>query len=142
MDGPARTRAWVAAAAIGALAPAAATAGDLTVRVEGLRSADGAVLVAVCGPDTFTTADCEHAARAEPGAAVTIRGVPPGRWAVQAIHDENRDGTLNRRLLLPTEGLAFSRDAPMRRGPPAFDDAALAVGPEGGTVTLTMRYFQ
>lgn len=143
MDGPVRTRTGIAATvAWCALLPAAAGAGDLTIRVDGLRSGEGAVLVALCGAETFTTETCETRGEASAGSAVVLRGVAPGTYAVQAIHDENRDGALNRRFLLPTEGLAFSRDAPMRRGPPRFDDAAIEVGPEGGTVSMTMRYFQ
>jgi uncharacterized protein (DUF2141 family) len=115
------------------------------VRVEGLRSTQGSVLVALCSRDEFLGASCGHLARAEArsGAAeVTFAGVAPGLYAVQAIHDENDDGELDRDLLgLPREGMAFSRDAPMRRGPPRFADAAVAIGPAGEAITISMRYF-
>ena len=124
------------------LAAGAAVAGNLTVRTDGLRSTVGEVLVALCTAETFTTRGCAINGRAPAGRDVTLRDVPPGVYAVQAVHDEDGDGDLDRGLLLPTEGIGFSRDAPMRRGPPRFDDAAIRVGPEGGTVELTMRYFQ
>ena len=145
MHGPAPRRAFLAGAVLLStlsLVPVGAFAGDLVVHVNGLRSTGGEALVALCDEATFTTRDCALNGRAAAGRDVTVRDVPPGTYAVQAIHDENGDGDLNRRFLLPTEGIGFSRDAPMRRGPPQFSDAAIRVGPEGGTIDLTMRYFQ
>ena len=121
---------------------APAIAADLRVVATGLRSAEGQLLVAVCPEADFTTFECPHVGIAPTSeGAVVIRGVPPGTYAVQAIHDENGNGMLDRRLFRPTEGMAFSRDAPMRRGPPQFGDAALAVT-GNGTISVTMRYFQ
>lgn len=145
MHGPAPGRAFPAGAgAVLALCVTigAASAGNLTIHVDGLRSAGGEVLVALCTAETFTTRTCAITGRAPAGRDVTLRDVPPGLYAVQAIHDENGDGDLNRRLLIPTEGVGFSRDAPMRRGPPRFEDAAVPVGPGDATLDLTMRYFQ
>lgn len=127
------------------LLPATSVAEVVTVNVENLRSARGSVLVAICSRDTFLDMSCGHRGRAQAraGAAeLTIEDVPPGVYAVQAIHDENGNGKLDRDLFgWPEEGLAFSRDAPMRRGPPRFADAAVAIGGAGEAITLTMRYF-
>lgn len=146
MHGPvpsiARRRRVAACCLLCASAPGAAVAGDLTVRLDGLRSGAGQVLVAVCGAATFTRRDCAIKGSAPAGEAVVLRDVPPGDYAVQAVHDENANGDLDRGLFLPTEGIGFSRDAPMRRGPPTFADAAIRVGPDGGTISLTMRYFR
>lgn len=119
-----------------------AQAADLRVEVAGLRSTQGTLLVAVCTPQTFARRGCPHvaAAPASEGAA-TVPDIPPGTWAVQVIHDEDGNGTLTRRGFLPDEGMAFSRDAPMRMGPPRFADAAFALK-GSGTVTVTMRYFR
>ncbi len=115
----------------------------MTVAIAGLRSGAGDLLVAFCDRATFTKRGCAITGRAAASAgAVVLADVPPGDYAVQAIHDEDGDGDLDRGLVLPTEGVGFSRDAPMRRGPPRFEDAAIRVGPEGGTLTLTMRYFR
>lgn len=133
-------------AALGAvLLPAASAAEDVTVRVENLRSTQGGVLVAICSREAFLAMNCGHRERAQAraGAAeVTFADVPPGVYAVQAIHDENDNGEIDLSLFgLPKEGMAFSRDAPMRRGPPRFADAAVAIGGGGEGITLTMRYF-
>ena len=127
---------------IAAMCGGAATAADVTVRVLGLRSAEGAIRVAICPEDRFTRAACPYAAAAPASRpAVTVAGVPDGVYAVQAFHDEDGDGRLDRRGLRPSEGLAFSNDAPMRMGPPRFRDAAVRVR-GNGMLTLTMRYFE
>ncbi len=122
---------------------APAFAADLEVRVTDLRSTDGQLLVAVCPQADFASDRCTltGSAPASDG-AVTIRGIPPGTYAVQAVHDENGNGTLDLRFRVqPLEGMGFSRDAPIRRGPPRFGDAALAIRGDG-TISLAMRYFQ
>ncbi len=100
---------------VGARADAAA--GDVTVRVENLRNDSGSVLVAICTAKEFLGPDCPHhgSARARMRSAeVTVGGVPPGPYAVQAIHDENDNLDLDRNLMgMPREGVGFSRDAPM-----------------------------
>lgn len=122
----------------------AAPAADLMVMVVGLRSAAGSVRVAVCPEASFLTASCPHAAAAPASqSTVRIRDVPPGTYAIQVFHDENGDGKLDRgRFGRPLEGMAFSRDAPMRLGPPRFSDAAFRLGDDNARATLTMRYFQ
>ena len=71
-----------------------------------------------------------------------LGGVPPGSYAVQAIHDENDNGELDRNLIgRPREGMAISRDPPMRMGPPRFSDAVVEISEGGGSVTLHMKYF-
>lgn len=130
----------------GALVGAAqAAAADVTVQIENLRSGEGTVLVAICTPEGFLGMDCTHHARtkARPGTAeVTVAGVRPGAYAVQAIHDENNNSELDRTIIgLPREGMAISRDAPMHMGPPRFADAVVRIGEGGGSITLHMRYF-
>ena len=141
--GRAGVAAMVGAAAM-TLASQASSA-DVRVKVEGVRSAQGQVLVALCTPRTFLGPTCEAAgsARARAGTTeVVIRGVAPGVYAAQAVHDENGNADLDRGPLgLPLEGLGFSRDAPLRAGPPRFADAAVQVPERGGVLSFAMRYF-
>ncbi|TFL16328.1 DUF2141 domain-containing protein [Jannaschia formosa] len=123
--------------------PDPAGAGELRIAVAGLRSPEGVVRVAVCPEGSFTRSDCPWtgtAPAARPGVVVT--GLPEGVYAVQAFHDEDSNGDLNRRGLRLREGIAFSNDAPMRFGPPRFRDAAVRVGAAGGRLTLLMRYYE
>lgn len=117
-------------------------AGDVWVEVSGLRSAEGVVRVAICPEESFTTRTCPHVGSAPASAPrVRVSGVPDGVYAVQAFHDEDGDGDLARRGLRPTEGLAFSNGARMRRGPPRFSDAAIRVAGDV-RVPITMRYYR
>jgi len=127
-------------------APRADTAPvTLQVTVTNVRNDHGHVRVAVCPRASFLQPNCawHAAAPAHVGSVVvTVPGLPPGVYAVQSYLDENDDGKINRGLLgLPTEGIGFSNDAPMRFGPPSFDDAAIRLGPAGRAVSLRLRYF-
>ncbi len=133
--------AWTVLATL--VAPLAAQAADLRIEVGGLRNASGTVYAAVCTEDEFLQPACAYFGSAPASApVVTVADVPPGTYAVQVIHDENDNQTLDRPGLLPTEGMGFSRDAPMRFGPPRWDDARFDLTDAGATVPLTMRYFQ
>jgi uncharacterized protein (DUF2141 family) len=125
--------------------PAAAEPGVLLVTITGVRNDHGHVLVAVCDRATFLQPKCAYhgSATAKTG-AVTVRvtGVPAGVYAVQAYQDENDNNTLDRNFFgMPKEGMGFSRDAPMRFGPPDFNDAAVTVPATGGALSFALRYF-
>jgi uncharacterized protein (DUF2141 family) len=123
--------------------PSLTAAAELRIEVAGLRNADGLVFVAVCTEDEFLRPVCTHVGRAPASeGVVTVTGVPPGTYAVQAVHDENGNERLDRLGFLPIEGMGFSRDAPMRRGPPRWGEAAFDLPEPGAVVRLTMRYFQ
>ena len=122
-----------------------ALAADLAVTVTDIRNDRGRVLVAVCTQDSFLKPGCPYTA-SEPArigpVTVTVRGIRPGTYAVQAFQDENGNEEVDRNFFgLPKEGIGFSNDAPIRFGPPSFADAALAIGEGGGRTTLRLRYF-
>ena len=122
-----------------------AHAAIVQVSVEGVRNDHGHVLVALCSKAEFLRPHCAWRGRAQAHdgtVIVTIDGVPPGLYAAQAFHDENDDGLLNRNILgLPNEAMGFSRDAPMRLGPPRFADAAFEVGAGTTRVAFGLKYF-
>jgi uncharacterized protein (DUF2141 family) len=108
---------------------ASAHAADLTVEVLNPRSTQGTV-----GATLFSAAagwlktDQAVQATQQPSASkvtLVFRNVPPGRYALSVMHDENGNGKLDTNLIgIPTERYGFSRDAASRMGPPSFDDAA------------------
>lgn len=131
-----------------ALAPLPATAQQgvsVRVTVFGVHNDRGEVLAAVCPEADFLSDRCTLRA-AVPAAfgavTLTLPEVPPGRYAVQAFHDENANRTIDRSLLgMPKEGMGFSNGAAMRFGPPDFAEAAVEVGAEGADVVVPLRYF-
>lgn len=124
-----------------------ASGGELDVTVAGIRDDRGQILVAVCTADSFLGPDCPYTARAPaaPGeVSVVVPDVPAGTYAVQAFHDQDEDGRIDRDLFgRPRDGMGFSNDAPMRFGPPRFEDAAISIGRGGRhAIRFTMRYFR
>ncbi|MEO6092491.1 MAG: DUF2141 domain-containing protein [Novosphingobium sp.] len=118
---------------------------ELTIRITNIRNAQGEVRAEVCPQASFLRDDCRYAASApaRPGVALlTVRGIPPGRYAVQAFHDENGNHRVDRALFgIPREGVAFSNDAPIRFGPPKWADAAFAFTGGEQAIQMKARYF-
>ena len=125
------------------LAAGAASAAPLEVVVTGVRNDRGDIRLAVCSKDQFLKETCEHVAvaLARPGDVTLRLDVPPGTWAAQAFHDEDRDGKIGTNLLgIPTEGIGFSNDARMTFGPPSYATAAFRLAPTGGRIRFALRY--
>jgi uncharacterized protein (DUF2141 family) len=122
-----------------------AVAAELEVTLEQVATGSGHLLVAVCTPETFLRRGCPYTGRAPAvsgQAQVVVRGIEPGVYAVQAFHDENGNFDLDRNFLgMPQEGMGFSNDAPMRFGPPSFEDAAIEIDAGGAATRLRLRYF-
>ena len=120
---------------------------DVSVTVTGLRS-DHGVLRACLTPDPDDFPHCRHdstSVRIVAAAAAEVHlvfvGVKPGRYAVALLHDENNNGRMDRALMMmPREGFGFSRDAPVRMGPPTFDRAAFELDVTGTAKMIRMRY--
>ena len=132
---------------IGLLAIALALGADapvLTIEVRDVRNARGKVRVDICPEAQFLGDGCTYAGDAPARAGVTtviVRGVPPGRYAAQAFHDENGNGKVDRALFgIPKEGVGFSNDAPIRMAPPKFAEAAFDLDGRPRTIGLRMRY--
>ena len=132
----------------GETSASAARGHDVTVTVTDLRNTKGRV-IACMTPDPQSFPKCRGAARAYRVDApagetlrLTFKGVKPGRYAIALLHDENGNGKADRALgMMPKEGFGFSRDAKVKMGPPAFDDAAIQVTPSGAKVQpIRMRY--
>jgi uncharacterized protein (DUF2141 family) len=118
----------------------------VVVTVRGFRSRAGSLRVKlVADADGFPASDAHVAAKrrvAIEAAAVSVAfdGVAPGDYAVVALHDEDDDAELDRRLGLPAEGLAFSSGARIRFGPPSFEEARFELGARDAELALELQY--
>ncbi|RKS91824.1 uncharacterized protein (DUF2141 family) [Sphingosinicella microcystinivorans] len=127
-------------------AEAAPQQASLHLTFEGLRSQKGSIRLCLWR-DSAGYPDCAHGAGATKESVsaanpvIDITGLPPGDYAISAIHDENDNKKLDKSFIgMPTEGVAFSNNAKISFGPPKFDKARFHV--EGDTTqTLRMRYF-
>lgn len=138
----------LAAAVLTGIVAVPALAADLTIEVHGIRSGDGRLYVAVHAPeskDTFPAGAGSVASlqgRAHIGTLrFVVQDLPPGRYAVNAFHDENDNGELDTNIVgIPSEGYGFANDPDSTFGPPKFEDAAVNVGDERGLAVMTLRY--
>ena len=127
-----------------------ATAADLEVRIDGLRSADGDVRVALHrqmpGSEAIGDAGVVGAimrTAASGTVRVVFADVAPGNYAVAAFHDTDGDGELAQNFVgMPTEGYGFSNGARGFMGPPSFEAAAVSVGEGEGehSVSVPIAY--
>lgn len=131
-------------AALAAAAPA--QAGEVIVTVANVRSNLGHVRVAICPRESFLQKTCtirEGVPSVKGTTTVVFPDVPPGEYAAQGFLDEHDWHEVRRDLLgFPENGIGFSNDAPMKFGPPKWDDARFTVG-AGGTVRIhmTLHYY-
>ena len=66
--------------------------------------------------------------------------LPLGSYALSIIHDENGNGKLDTFARIPREGYGFSRNPPMRFGPPRFDEARFDLVSGRNRQAVRMRY--
>jgi uncharacterized protein (DUF2141 family) len=138
---------------------ATASAGDLRITVEGIRSVAGTVLIGLYdSASSFDRAielsskegflNDPHrvggtALRANPSATASavFSGLPPGSYAVILFHDENENGRLDRTFWgVPVEPYGFSNDAQGFLGPPSFSDAALTLDGSDRSIVIKLNF--
>ncbi|MGE5169703.1 MAG: DUF2141 domain-containing protein [Rudaea sp.] len=67
--------------------------------------------------------------------------IPPGRYAIAVIHDENMNGKLDTNPFgIPTEGYGFSNDAGASRRVPSFSAASFQYDGQSVELTIGLRY--
>jgi len=119
--------------------------GDLVVDVRECRSNAGVVavtLLLVAQHDAAVEPYATHIVPAQEG-LVTARfaEVPPGRYAVSVMHDEDGDGELDVGPGgLPLEGVGFTHDPAVDAGSPDPSDVAFSHGRGESLVRVTLNY--
>jgi uncharacterized protein (DUF2141 family) len=120
--------------------------GELKVRIEKLRNARG-LIHACLTRDATRFPNCKtdpHAFRvsvpAAQAAQLRFMSLPSGDYALAIVHDENSNGRLDTFAAIPREGFAFSRNPPIRFGPPKFREASFTIRPGQNSQTVTIRY--
>jgi uncharacterized protein (DUF2141 family) len=75
------------------------------------------------------------------GEAMEVFQVPPGRYGVVVIHDENRNHKLDRNFLgIPKEGFGFANNPHVLLTAPAFQTASVEVGCPVTEITIHLIY--
>jgi uncharacterized protein (DUF2141 family) len=135
-----------------------AIAAELRLTVRGIRSDDGEILIALYdSAGGFKSAIANAATRglmpdsgrligtairAKRGTQSTVfTQLPPGRYAIIVIHDENDNGRLDENALgVPREGYGFGNDAQGFLGAASFDAASIAVGDTDVSTSIALIY--
>lgn len=151
-------RKLLAALVLTVLLAAPARAAELRLTITGVRSDSGELLIGLydnAGGFLSAIANATKnglmvdagrlvglSMRAKTGAQIAVfTQLPPGRYAIIVVHDENDNGLLDANILgVPTEGYCFSRDAQGVFSAPSFDAAALTIGDADVSVTTALVY--
>ncbi len=117
--------------------PAFAQTSTVTLTINDIPASKGSVLATLCDDPKapFPGACMTHSGMADAKAGattVTFEGVAPGRYAIQAFHDENGDMQMN----MPAEGYAFGNDASW---PVTFESASITVAGDTAAVVTLQR---
>lgn len=91
------------------------TSFSLTVEVKGLRNNKGVVQFALYNKDgAIPDEHYKRYYKIATGAihnntsTFTFANIPPGKYAVNILHDENKNGKIDKGFILPIEGIGFS----------------------------------
>lgn len=123
-----------------------ASAAELTLNIDQLRSAKGVVsLVVFSNAGTFNSFDADQAEgfisqRAQTGQMTfSFHGLTTGEYAVSIHHDENRNGELDMVKAIPKEGYAYSNNVG-KDADPTFAKASFFVSGKGASQDINMIY--
>jgi uncharacterized protein (DUF2141 family) len=123
-----------------------AGAGKLDVEITGLRNLKGNILICVtANANAFPDCSKDAASRkaiipADKSSHVYFHGLKEGVYAISLVHDENANGKLDTKAMLPGEGFGFSRNPLILFGPPRFKGAQFTFGAQGGSQLVKMKY--
>lgn len=140
-----KSRLLVAALMLSAHGAAVAQQNRLEVILHGVAHERGPLRVSLyADPDSFRKEDRALSllsVAARPGSVTAVfDDLVPGRYAVMAYHDEDGNGTLNRRFgMFPIEGYGLSNN-PTVVGPPGFADSAFEIPAANGRIDIELRY--
>ena len=71
---------------------------------------------------------------------IELKDLVPGNYSLLVIHDENRNGKLDKMFGMPREGFGFSRNPAIRMGPPHYADVHFAVPPGHSAQAIKLKY--
>jgi uncharacterized protein (DUF2141 family) len=74
---------------------------------------------------------------------VFTASLPPGKYAASVLHDENRNGKMDRDALgVPLEGYGVTNNPKPAFRAARFDEATFQLPPAGATLTISVQYFR
>ena len=130
--------------AVLSLIAVAVQAGELAVTITDIRESQGLLMVSVVNTDAAWNNQAKPVVAQKIAAikgemTLDFPDLPPGKYAVQVMHDENGNNKLDANFLgIPSEGYGFSNNPNvMRRA--HFDEAVFEVGADKTVITIRLR---
>ena len=124
---------------------APATAATLNVTVDEIAVQQGQLKLALYDSEAAWKGEAKPRAGnvAQPDGDATLEfsfaDLPPGRYAVRVMHDENGNGKLDSNFLgIPKEGYGASNNPKVMRAP-HFDEAAFDLGEDDLAITIILN---
>ena len=88
---------------------------SLTIEVKNLRNSKGVVQFALYNKNgSIPDEDYENYYKILKGeivnssSTITFKNIPTGKYAINILHDENKNGKIDKGFILPIEGIGFS----------------------------------
>ena len=119
-------------------------ASEITIKLTGLKSTRGRVLIALYDsskgfPDDYNMAIEQAVVQTKKDFSHTFKSLPEGNYAVALFHDKNSNEKLDTNFLgIPKEGFGFSNNPRVLTGPPGFNKANFVLK-DGVRVTKTIK---
>ena len=121
---------------------------NINLSITNLRNSKGHVLVSVFNSEEGFPEKATAAVRTEKisitnkQATTIFAGLPPGRYAIALLHDENDDMKMNTNFFgIPKEGYGFSNNVMGSFGPPSFSRASFEhLETKTSLVSIRMKY--
>ena len=129
--------------ALAACTAGAARAGDLFFTVEGVKNAEGRLMLALYdSAEGFlrrSVKACEAQA-ANGSTTVLVKDLPAGSYGFAVFHDANGNGKMDSNVMgIPVEDHAFSNNARGTMGPPTFEQVKFSLPAAGATARISLR---
>ncbi|NCD41917.1 MAG: DUF2141 domain-containing protein [Bacteroidia bacterium] len=127
--------------------PWVSKAQQIDVLVSGFRNTNGEVAVALYNhKNQFPENPYLTLIRKKPEAIsdtlhCVFRGLEPGEYAVSVLDDENSDGAMEKKMMIPREGFGFSRFEPKGLHYPVWGKCAFSLSYENVRVDITLCYY-
>ncbi|MDB5332276.1 MAG: hypothetical protein JWP03_3427 [Phycisphaerales bacterium] len=119
----------------------------LTIKVTDLRNHKGdlvfGVFKAADGFPTVKAKAVDWQVKAADADSVTFSvDLPPGKYSASVLHDENRNGQMDRNGLgVPTEGYGVTNNPKPAFRAATFEEARFTLPAEGAKLTISLQYF-
>ena len=133
----------------GAAPPASEPSSDavLTISVKDLRNHRGELIFGVFSqaggfPDVQSKSVYWEVKPADSDVVTFTAHLPPGRYAAGVLHDENRNGRMDKnRAGFPVEGYGVTNNPKPRFRKATFKEATFTLPPDGANLIISIQYF-